>query len=185
MSDAGGRPRVPPLAPHERDERQAALVEQAGSELGVYTTLVRNPDLFAYLLPFGQHLLRQSTLDGRVRELLIMRVAWRCCCAYVWSHHEEIGRAEGFTDDDLAALAADAVDDRDALRAVSLRAADELLAEHRLGEATWGELAGRYRTEQLIEICLLVGVYAMLASTLNSLGVQLEDGHAAPGWADR
>jgi 4-carboxymuconolactone decarboxylase len=179
-----GRRRVPPLAPEERDQRQAELVARAGAELGVYTTLVRNADVFADLLPFGQRLLQQSTLDPSVREMLILRVAWRCRAAYVWSHHEVAGRSAGLTDEDIAVLATATVDDREPLRELLLRAADELVAEHRLSDATWTGLTGRYPTEQIIEICLLAGQYAMLAGTLNSLGVQIEDGYATPAWAD-
>jgi len=175
--------RVPPLRPDERDERQAALIAQAGAELGIYATLVRSPDVFADLLPFGQRLMRLSTIEPRARELLMMRVAWRCRAPYIWTHHEVIGRTAGLTDDDLTALAADGIDDRDALRAVLLRAADELVADHRLSDPTWSDLSERYPTAQLIELCLLVGQYVMLAGTLNSLGVQLEDGYSAPGWA--
>jgi alkylhydroperoxidase family enzyme len=178
-----GQARVLPLPPEERDQRQVALVAQAGAEFAVYTTLVRNPDVFADLLPFGQRLLEQSTLDPSVRELLILRVAWRCRAAYVWSHHEAVGLSAGLTGDDLTALAADAVDDRDPLRAALLRAADELVAGHRLSDRTWHDLTARYPTEQIIEICLLAGQYVMLAGVLNSLGVQLEDGYAAPEWA--
>jgi len=182
MSETG-RVRVPPLPPDERDERQAALVTQAGAEFGVYTTLVRNTDVFADLLPFGQRLLQKSTLDAPVRELLILRVAWRCHAPYVWSHHEVIGRSAGLTDDDITALATDTVADQDSLRALLSHAADELVADHRLSDPTWRDLADRYPTEQIIEICLLVGQYAMLAGALNSLGVALEDGFPAPAWS--
>jgi alkylhydroperoxidase family enzyme len=176
---------VPPLAPEDRDQRQAELVAQAGAELGVYTTLVRNTDVFADLLPFGQRLLQLSTLDPSVRELLILRVAWRCGAAYVWSHHEAAGRSVGLTDDDIAVLTTATVDEREPLRATLLQAADELVADHRLSDATWRDLAERYPTEQVIEICLLAGQYAMLAGALNSLGVQIEDGYPIPAWADR
>jgi 4-carboxymuconolactone decarboxylase len=169
--------RVPPLAPGERDERQAALVAAAGAEFGVYTTLVRNTDLFADFLPFGTRLLGQSTLGTRVRELVILRVAWRCHAPYIWSHHEVIGRAAGLTDDDLAALTTETTE------TLVLRAADELVADHRLSDPTWHAIAERYPTEQIIELCLLAGQYAMLAGTLNSLGVQLEDGFPPPDWA--
>jgi 4-carboxymuconolactone decarboxylase len=175
--------RVPPLAPHERDARQAALVEAAGAEFGVYTTLVRNADVFADFLPLGERLLRRSTLDPRVRELLIMRVAWLCRAPYVWSHHEVIGRSVGLTDDDLVALGTAAVDDTDPLRATLLRAAGELVVDHRLSDPTWNELTRGYPTEQLIEICMLVGQYAMLTGVLNSLGVEIEDGYPVPAWA--
>ncbi|MFL6122679.1 carboxymuconolactone decarboxylase family protein [Actinophytocola sp.] len=180
------QPRVSPLAPDERDERQAALVARAGAEFAVYTTLVRSTDVFADLLPFGQRLLEKSTLVPRLRELVILRVAWRCRAAYIWSHHEAIGRTAGLTEDDLAALATDRVDTVgavDPVRAVLLRAADELVADHRLSDPTWRDLAGRYPTEQVIEICLLAGLYVMLAGVLNSLGVQLEDGYPPPDWA--
>jgi 4-carboxymuconolactone decarboxylase len=171
--------RVPPLPPEERDERQAALVAAAGAEFGVYTTLVRHPDLFADLLPFGKRLLEQSTVEQRERELVILRVAWRCRAAYIWSHHEGVGRSAGLTDDDLAALVTEDVDEQ----AVLFRAADELVADHRLGDATWQRLTDRYATEQIIEICMLAGQYVMLAGTLNSLGVQLEAGYPPPDWA--
>ncbi|WP_052591856.1 carboxymuconolactone decarboxylase family protein [Luteipulveratus mongoliensis] len=174
---------MPPLPPEERDERQTALVAAAGAELGVYTTLVRSTDVFADLLPLGQRLLQKSTLEDSVRELLILRVAWRCRAPYVWSHHEVIGRSAGLTDDDIAALATDSTASQDATRALLLDAADDLVADHRLSDRTWQGLSDPYATEQLIEICLLVGLYAMLAGTLNSLGVALEDGQQPPTWA--
>jgi 4-carboxymuconolactone decarboxylase len=167
--------RVPPLRQEDRDERQAALVQEAGGELSVYTTLVRNTDVFADFLPLGQRLLRLSTLDPAVRELIILRVAWRCRAPYVFTHHDAIGRAAGLTDDDLAAVVAESQDPL-------LRAADELVVDHRLSDPAWAALADRYPAEQIIEICMLAGFYAMVAGTLNSLGVQLEDGHTPPDW---
>jgi 4-carboxymuconolactone decarboxylase len=66
---------------------------------------------------------------------------------------------------------------------VLLRAADELVRTHRLSDTAWSGLAERYPTGQIIEICMLVGQYAMLAGVLNSLGVQIEDGYPIPAWA--
>jgi alkylhydroperoxidase family enzyme len=170
-------PRVPPLSPTERDERQAALVREAGAELGVYTTLVRHTDLFADFLPFGRRLLRFTSLEPREREVLILRTAWRCRAAYEWSHHEVIGRHAGLTDADLAELTA-------AEPAGLLpRAADELVRDHMLSDATWAELTAAYTVPQVIEVCMLVGEYAMLAGALNSLGVQIEAGYPTPSWA--
>jgi hypothetical protein len=76
MAMSLGRARVPPLRPDERDERQAALIEQAGAELSVFTTLVRNPEVFGDFLPFGRRLLRDSSLDPRVR---VSRVRTKSC----------------------------------------------------------------------------------------------------------
>ena len=49
-------------------------------------------------------------------------------------------------------------------------------------DPTWADLSAAYPVPQLIEICLLVGEYAMLAGALNSLGVQIEEGFSAPSW---
>jgi alkylhydroperoxidase family enzyme len=121
-------------------------------------------------------------LEARARELLILRVAWRCRAAYIWSHHERIGRSAGVTDGDLEALARSTIEDGDALRTLLFRVADELVTEHRLYDSTWSDLAACYPTTQVIEVSTLVGFYAMLAGTLNSLDVQLEEPDSAPAW---
>jgi alkylhydroperoxidase family enzyme len=73
----------------------------------------------------------------------------------------------------------DGVDDDTALL---IRAADQLIAEHELDDRTWSALSERFDEAQLIELCVLVGGYAMIAGTLRSLRVPLEDGLAAPDW---
>src|ERR1035437_5460745 len=63
-----GPVRVEPLAKGQRSQRQQELVDEAGGELGVFTTLVHHVDLFADFLPLGGRLLRQSSLDARSEE---------------------------------------------------------------------------------------------------------------------
>jgi alkylhydroperoxidase family enzyme len=175
--------RVPPLPAHERDERQAELVRYAGNEYGVYTTLVRHPDLFADFLVLGRRLLRLSSLDARDRETLILRAAFRSNARYEWSHHDVIGRRVGLTDADLATLASDEIGpDADPTTALLIRAADELLRDHVLSDATWAALTAQYTQNQVMELCMLVGEYAMLAGVLNSMGVQIEEGFPQPPW---
>jgi alkylhydroperoxidase family enzyme len=175
--------RVAPLPPDERDERQAELVRYAGSEFGVYTTLVRHPDLFADFMVLGRRLLRQSSLEPRDREMLILRTAYRCRARYEWSHHDVLGRRAGLTDADLAVLSVVAVGpDVAPAAALLIRAADELVGDHVLSDDTWAALSEAYSQNQVIEICMLVGEYGMLAGTLNSLGVQIEPGFPIPTW---
>jgi alkylhydroperoxidase family enzyme len=175
--------RVAPLPADERDERQAELVRYAGSEFGIYTTLVRHPELFADWIVLARRLLRLSSLEPRDRETLILRTAYRCKARYEWSHHDVIGRRTGLTDADLAVLSTDAVGpDVDPATALLLQAADELIDDHVLRDETWAALSQAYGQNQVIEMCMLVGSYAMLAGALNSLGVQIEDGYPAPSW---
>src|SRR5699024_9808789 len=126
---------------------------------------------------FGGALLYGARLDDRDRELLVLRTGWLCNSAYEWGQHVIIGRAAGLSDDEIAAIAhgpdhpAWSSDDADLLRA-----ADELHRDNRIGDDTWRSLAARYDEQQLIEICMVVGQYHLVAFTLNSLEVVPEPG---------
>lgn len=178
--------RLAPLAAEERSERQQQLIDDVGSDFDIFATLVRHPELFADFEVLAGRLLRRSGLPGRVRETLIMRTARRCLAGYEWAHHAVIGRREGLTDQELAAIGdVSATGTLDETGALLVRAADELVLDHRLGDASWRALQATFDEQQIIEICLLVGNYAMIAGVLNSLGVQIEDGFDAPAWSQQ
>jgi alkylhydroperoxidase family enzyme len=172
-------PRIPPLAVDEREPRTeellAPLRRPDGTELNIFATLARHPKLFKRWSAFGGMLLYGGTLPARERELLILRTGYLCRAGYEWGQHVEIGRDAGLRDEEIARVAdgADAAgwsaDD-----AHLLRAADELHADSRIGDATWQALADRWDEQQLIELCMVVGQYHLVAFALNSLGVEPE-----------
>lgn len=168
--------RIPPLPADEWSPDQRALVEATG-ELNIFTTFVRHPKLFAAFQRYAGRLLMRSTLPDTTRETLILRTAFRCRAEYEWSHHVDIAHQVGMPDEAIAAITAAEPDDP------LLRAADQLVRDHNLDDDTWRALGERYDEQQLIEICLLVGNYAMIAGALNSLRVPLEPGQARPDWA--
>ena len=45
-----------------------------------------------------------------------------------------------------------------------------------ISDETWSRLSARYDEQQLIELCMLIGHYHMVAFALNSLRVQREEG---------
>src|SRR4029079_16776473 len=101
------------------------------------------------------------------------RAGYLCRAPYEWGQHVTIALASGLTDEEIARVAegpdADGWSDDDALL---LRAADELHADSRISDATWAPLSARWDTQQLIEVCMVVGQYHLVAMTLNSLGVE-------------
>lgn len=175
-------PRIAPLPPTERDEPTRELLSTLvgsddGTEMNIFTTIARHPRLLRRWTAFGGVLLLRGELPPRDRELLILRTAWHCRTDYEWGHHVEIGRAAGLTDDEIARVprplheAGWSSDD-----AMLLRTADELHETSTITDATWHALAARYSDAQLIELCMVVGQYHLVAFTLNSLGVQREPG---------
>lgn len=158
-------------------ELTAALRAPDGSELNIFTTLAHHPRLLKRWSAFGGVLLYGARLSGRDRELLIMRTAYRCRARYEWGQHVAFCHGAGITDDEIARIAAGPdAEGWSADDAMLLRAADELHDESRISDATWSALAARYDEQELIEVCMVVGQYHLVAFTLNSLGVETEPG---------
>jgi len=147
-----------------------------GPASNIFDTLVRHPGLFRRWLPFGGKLLA-GKLPARERELLILRTGWHCRSEYEWGQHVLIARAAGISDEEIARVTQGPdAPGWDAFERALLTAADELHRDACIGEATWAALAERYDERQLVEVPMLVGHYHMVAFTLNSLGVQREEG---------
>lgn len=171
-------PRIPPLPAAERDEAAREMLERLGSsgEYNIFTTLIRHPRLFRRWSAFGGVLL-SGELPARDRELLILRTAHRCGADYEWAHHLDIARPVGMEDEEIQrVVAGPGAPGWSEREAALLRAADELHEAARLSDETWAILAAHYDERQLIEICMVVGQYHLVAFVLNSLGVEVEEG---------
>ena len=153
------------------------LVPKEGEQLAILRTLAHDEPLLGPFLGWAAALAGRGSLARRDAELLALRAALRSRSAYEWGHHVEYARAAGLADDEIARVAAGPEaggwSERDRLL---LRAADELHAEQRLGDATWGALRAQFSDAQLVEIPLVVGHYTMLSMLANATEVPLEPG---------
>ena len=138
----------------------------------LFTTLARHRRLFLPWLMFAGRLMPGGRLPRADSELLILRVAHNCGSKYEWSHHERIGLTAGLTASQIEAVRDGGMDVFDERQQLLLRAADELHADRDISDELWASLSARCSEVELIELCMLVGHYEMLAMTLNSLRVQ-------------
>lgn len=144
--------------------------------LNIFRTLAVHPKLLRSWLPFGGRLLQGGLVDARSRELAILRTAALCGSDYEWGQHVGIGRDAGLSDAEVVACGVDSAEGTwsDADRAV-LAACEQLVGSHRMDDASWSALADAgWSDQQLIELTMLVGHYAMLAGMLRSVGVETE-----------
>ncbi len=176
--EAAGGPRIPPGSRAQIGAVNSAIVRLLGAAVGgdppnLFTTLARNRRLFRRWLRFAAALMPGGKLPREDSELLILRVAHNSGCAYEWSHHERIAVRAGLTAAEVERVregpAAAGWSER---RRLLLVAADELHGDRRIGDETWSGLRALLGDDELIELCMLVGHYEMLAMTLNSLGVE-------------
>ena len=189
--EAGARtsPRLTPLAPEQWDETAKAMLRgrvaladrylspdaDAPRMPNVLGVLGHHPRLASAWLGYNGVLLDAPALDPRLRELLILRVAWRARSPYEWVQHVRIGRSLGLTDAHIEALAAEGPTGLwTPLERLLLAAADQLLHGNRIDDATWDGLAAHLDVRQLLEVTFVVGSYLCLAMVFNSAGLELD-----------
>jgi AhpD family alkylhydroperoxidase len=172
-------PRIPP-----GDRRQIGLVATVFSRIAgrvmrtgppnIFTTLSRHRRLFLPWLFFAGRLMPRGKLPRADTELVILRVAHRCRCAYEWSHHERIAQQVGLSAADVARVRDELPQGFSERQTLVLRAVDELHEDRDISDDTWDGLRAELSDVQLIELCMLAGHYEMLAMTLNALRVEVD-----------
>ena len=140
----------------------------------IFTTLGRHRGLFRRWLWFAGGLMPGGKLPRRDTELVILRVAHNAGSEYEWAQHERIARrAAGLSEAEVSRVregpGAEGWSERDA---ALLAAADAMHAQGTIGDELWSRLGAHLDEVRLIELCMLIGHYEMLAMTLNTLRVQ-------------
>lgn len=139
--------------------------------------MLRHPVATKAFLAFNNHVAVGNSLSKRVKELLILRISWLRGSEYEYQQHLVLGRRYGLTEAEIERLqqGPDAPG-WDSLDTDLLRAVDELLADARIGTATWARLSQQLSTEQLIDLIYTVGCYEIAAMMFKTLGAQVEPG---------
>jgi len=166
-------PRIPPIAPDTFSDEQAAIAGDH-AKYNFARVMVQHPELYKSFIPFAEQLMRRSGLPARDREILLLRTLALCHEAYEAPHHVLIARHVGLTDAEIAA-ARTAGPNLAAFDQALTRAAEELVREHCVSDATWQILAQRYSRAQLMEVVFLVGAYTMSSMATNSFGIPIDD----------
>ena len=188
------KPRIDPVLPPDWDEaaHEALSVFPAARDfllkgwrsgqtgvqgMNLMGTQLRHPALAKAALPLNAHVAKGITVSTRVRELLILRIAWRQRCEYEYAQHIRQGKQAGLSDAEIERVqeGPDAPG-WDPIDADLLRAVDELHTVARIQDATWARLAVHFSPTQLMDIVHIVGCYGVASMFCNTFGVQLEPG---------
>lgn len=174
-----GEARVARLSIDDAKQAAAAIgVSDRLAELNVFRVLLHHPRLSQAISGLlGTLLFEGNELDPRLRELLILRIAWVTGSDYEWSQHWRVALGLEISPEDAAAVRLWHESDRfsEADRAI-LRATDEVLADGVISRETWGQceqhLGG---AKELIELVVAIGNWRMFSVLLRSLEVPLDD----------
>jgi alkylhydroperoxidase family enzyme len=174
-------PRVAPLRDDQLTPEQSQALEPVRNGtmgvLNIFRTLAHAPKALTRFNEWGSYVLsRRNDLPAREREIVILRVGYLCKSGYEFTQHTRIGLQSGLSDDEIERIKRGADAGWSPADAALIRAADELVADHFISDATWAELGRHFSDKQRMDVVFTVGQYTQVSMMLNTFGVQLDPG---------
>jgi alkylhydroperoxidase family enzyme len=163
--------------PEEMTERARELTVERGN-LNVYRALANAQKVYTGWMEAGSAALASRVLPVRLRELVVLRTAYRMDCRYELGQHHDIAPTAGVAAHEIKALTSESgwqeIALSDAERAV-IGLTDELVATGRVSAALFDEVHNALGSEATVEVLMLISRYAGLALMLNALDVDLDE----------
>lgn len=147
-----------------------------------------SPPLFEAQGRLGWAVAHPQVLAPRLRETVVLRVAWLSASEYELHHHLPLARAAGLTEAEIAALEQGHHAALDPLLAAAARFTDEVVTRITPSDATLAALRALASDQVVVNIVLAIGCYMSIArlaavtgvepdaQTLTHLPSSLEDG---------
>ena len=174
-------PRVPMVSPdraHELGEAMGLPARRTQSE--AFRVLANNPGVARVAYTQLIQLLENNKFDTRLRELMIMRIAWVTGSAYEWTQQWRVATTGGLPPDDILAVR----DWRNSARLTAgdmaiLAATDECLAGKSISDTVWAEVAKHVvDPAQQVEFVIAMGNWMMFSLLFRNLRIPLAEGVA-------
>src|ERR1700675_4386861 len=150
-----------------------------GVLINVYRLLLHSPAPGAIWRDFVSAARFRTELDGRLREIVIVRVAHLNRTAYVFKQHvPQLSAPEGLSDSESDAL----VDWRNAQTfsargRAALAYTDAMTRDIAVPDDVFDALRAHFNERQIVELSVLIGLYNMHTRVFTALGIDPEPHH--------
>lgn len=156
----------------------AAVAAVRGHEGNLYRLLANSPNTLQLICDLVWGL--WATVDSRLAELSILRVAQLLSAPYEWAHHADKALAAGVSPQQISELhtwqGSGAFDNEDK---ILLAVVDAAATGNVVPSRVLDPLLNLYPVDVCVEILTVIGLYRAIAVMLNSFDVELEN------WAPR
>ncbi len=176
--------RVPLIEPEQRPD-QAELIERIrkgrrGTFINVYKVLLHSPEIAAVWLDLVNTVRWKLDLDGRLREIVIIRIGYLNRCSYVVNQHvPELALPEGLSKEECGALADwRASEFFNARERAALAYVDAVTREIEVPDPVFADLRNHFSDRQIVELTVLIGTYNMHTRVGQALRVDPEPHHS-------
>jgi alkylhydroperoxidase family enzyme len=150
------------------------LEERWGTPPDLYRALANHPNFVAAWSEFANTLRHGSRTPRALRELVILRGAQLSKAEYEWAHHLRMARKAGVREAQIVALAGWASSPEFNEKEKAALALAEAVTQGHVSDEVYREAMRHFDHPDYVEIALTAAFYAMVARTLDALGIQLE-----------
>ena len=151
--------------------------EFLNANYGVFRVLGHSPGAAKSFWGPIRYILHESGFDPRIRELIILTVAYVTRTEYAWAHHIRVCRRDGVPDSDIRALVAHLEGRVSELTPTALAVIDatcELTKTAKLSDEAFTRLEAAFLPPQLAELILMMANYNSVMRVINGLRVDVE-----------
>lgn len=172
--------RVPLIDENEHPEFADAVERfragRRGNLINIYRLLLNSPPLAESWFNHSNAVRWKTALDGRLREIVIIRVGHLAHAEYVLRQHvPALALADGLSLEECEALAdwrgSRFFNERER---AALAYADVMTRDIVVPDAIFAEVARHFDKRQIVELTVLIGTYNMNARVLQALELDLE-----------
>jgi alkylhydroperoxidase/carboxymuconolactone decarboxylase family protein YurZ len=164
MTSTEAKARVAPTAPPF----------DIGNSFHVTGTFAQSPAAFGAYIRFINALSRDSELDMRTREIIILTMGAKLGAEYEWRRHSIRALEEGITEQELLSLRAGDYDCFSAAEQATIRFA-VAFDGCRVTDEVWSDFARHYSDSLAVEISTWAGMYGLVCRFLLAMRVEMDD----------
>lgn len=156
----------------------APLVDRITAERGkvfnLYGMLLHSPSIAEGWLAFLTAVRQKAKLSGRIRELVIMRVAVINEADYEYQAHVPFALKDGLTHEQLESLKTGDLGLFDDKERSALAYCDEMTRNVRVQKETFDALRPHFDHQELVELTATIGAYNLVSRFLEAIEVDHE-----------
>ena len=149
---------------------------------GVLETFAHHPDLARAFFTFNRHVLWETSLQPRWRHILIMRVAVRRSCQFLYTQHFFQALDAGLSREEIQVLGVrPSAPMPDPLELALSQAVDDFVDLGHLSAETWQLLVAHLNAseQQILDVIFTIGCYLTVAAFMDSVGLEVDPATAA------
>jgi len=153
-----------------------SILSTRGNLDGPFLAWLHSPEFASRAERLGAFCRYETQLSALESELLILIVAAHYRCTAEWQIHFPIAQRTGLDAKTTEAIRIGATPVLLGARHAHLHAfASELLSQNRVSDRTFEDARCDFSVKELVEVVGILGYYSLVALTLNSFEVRLED----------